>query len=97
MKYLGRLTARKKQILILFIVSVLGAAAGIIHGIFFDLDLSQIKRLSFFGVVFTTIIIFPAILLFEYLFDINNQQDTKELKARLSRVESQLNKCCKEQ
>ena len=38
MKFLENLSVRKKQILILFIVSVFGAVAGIIHGIFFDLQ-----------------------------------------------------------
>ena len=86
------MSVRKRQILILLIVSILGAAGGIIHGIFFDLDLSQIRRLSFFGLIFTTIIVFPAILLFEYIFDLNNKQEIQQLKERIERLEARLNK-----
>jgi len=85
------MSIRKKQILILFIVSILGAAGGIVHGVFFDLDWSQIGRLSFFGVIFTTFIVFPAILLFEYIFDLNNKQEIRQLKQRIEQLEIQSN------
>jgi len=52
----------KKQVLILFVFSVLISIASIIHGIFMDLDFSQIKRLTIEGLILTLFIIFPAIL-----------------------------------
>ena len=62
----------KKQILILFIFSILISIAMIIHGLFFDLEFSQIKRLTIEGLILTLIIIFPAILFLEWTFDLNN-------------------------
>ena len=78
----------KKQILYFFIISIFGAVAGIVHGVFFDLEFSQIERLSLYGIIFTTVIIFPALLLFEYVFDIDNQREIAELKNRIDRLES---------
>jgi len=83
---------RKKQILMLLVVAIFGAAGGIVHGIYFDLDFSQMKRLSLLGVVFTTLIIFPALLFFEYLFDWNNKEEMRLLKERVERLEAQLKK-----
>ena len=78
----------KKQILYFLIISVFGSVAGIAHGVFFDLEWSQIQRLSLYGIVFTTVIIFPALLLFEYVFDIDNQKEITELKQRVGKLES---------
>ncbi len=90
MKFLKNSSVRKRQILMLFVVAILGAIAGIIHGIYFDLDFSQIRRLSILGVVFTSIIIFPVILFFEYIFDWNNNEEMKMLKERIERLEKRL-------
>ncbi len=90
MKPIKKMSVRKKQALMFLVVAILGAAAGIIHGIFFDLDFSQIKRLSFLGVIFTTFIIFPAILFFEWIFDWNNNEKIKFLKERIERLEQEL-------
>ncbi len=80
----------RKQILYFLIISVFGAVAGIAHGVFFDLEWSQIQRLSIFGIIFTTVIIFPSLLLFEYVFDIDNQAEITELKNRVEKLESTL-------
>lgn len=77
----------KKQILILLIFSILVAIAGIIHGIFFDLDWTQIKRLTLEGFIFTLIVIFPAILFLEWVFDINNKKKFEELEKKIKRLE----------
>jgi len=90
MKLLKNMTVRKKQGLMLLVVSILGAIGGIIHGIFFDLDFSQIKRLSLLGVLFTTFIVFPAILFFEWIFDWNNNEEMKLMKERIERLERKL-------
>ncbi|MCK4553142.1 hypothetical protein KAT80_02975 [Candidatus Pacearchaeota archaeon] len=75
----------KKQILILFVFSVLISIALIIHGIFMDLDFSQIKRLTFEGLILTLFIVFPAILFLEWVFDINNKKKFKEIEKKLKR------------
>ncbi len=77
----------KKQILILFVFSVLMSIAIIIHGIYFDLDFSQIKRLTIEGLIMTFLVVFPAILFLEWIFDINNKKrlDNLEKKIKLKK------------
>ncbi len=75
----------KKQVLVLFVFSILMSIAMIIHGIYIDLDFSQIKRLTIEGLLLTILIIFPAILFLEWIFDMNN-------KKRLDRIEKMLKK-----
>lgn len=87
MKFLKDYSARKKQILIFFVLSVVGAVAGIAHGVFFDLDFSQIKRLSLLGIVFTTVIVFPSLLFVEWIFDWNNRSEMEELRKRIEKLE----------
>jgi len=76
----------KKQILILFIFSVLLAIAAIIHGIFLDLDLAQIKRLTFEGFILTLFVIFPSILFLEWIFDINNKKRFDEIDKKIKKL-----------
>jgi len=77
----------KKQILILFVFSFLVSIASIVHGIFFDLQFEQIKRLTIEGLIFTLIVIFPAIIFLEWVFDINNKKNYNELNQRLIKLE----------
>jgi len=80
-----RLHFIKKQVLILFVFSILISAASIIHGVFFDLDFSQIQRLTFEGFILTLVIIFPAILFLEWVFDLNNEKRFEELERKIKR------------
>jgi len=75
----------KKQVLILFIFSILIAVASIIHGIFMDLDLAQIRRLTAEGFILTLLVIFPAILFLEWVFDLNNKKRFDEIEKKLKR------------
>jgi len=77
----------KKQILILFFFSVAVSAGSIIHGIFMDLDFSQIKRLTFEGFLFTFFIVFPSALFLEWVFDLNNKKEILILKKRIEVLE----------
>ncbi|MCK4997377.1 hypothetical protein KAS08_03655 [Candidatus Pacearchaeota archaeon] len=77
----------KKQLLILFVFSIAISAGMIIHGIFFDLDFEQIKRLTFQGLIFTLILIFPTVLFLEWIFDINNKKKYNELEQRIIKLE----------
>lgn len=78
----------KKQILILLIFSILVAIGAIIHGIFFDLDFSQIKRLTFEGLLLTLFVVFPAILFLEWVFDINNKKKFNELEDKINKLKN---------
>jgi heme/copper-type cytochrome/quinol oxidase subunit 4 len=83
---MGSLPLLKKQILILFVFSLLATIASIIHGIFFDLDFSQIKRLTFEGFLLTLFVIFPAILFLEWVFDFNNKNKFDELEKKIKKL-----------
>jgi len=75
------------QILILLIFALLVSIACIIHGVFFDLEFEQIKRLTIQGLVFTLIVIFPALIFLEWVFDLNNKRKFEEVEKRLARLE----------
>jgi len=77
----------KKQLLVLLIFSIAAAVAMIIHGVFFDLQLQEIKRLTIEGVVLTVLVIFPAILFLEWVFDMNNKEKIQSMEARLNKLE----------
>ena len=76
----------------LFVTSISGAFGGIVHGLYFDLDWFQIGRVSFFGVIITTFVIFPALLLFEYIFDLDNKAEMNNIRKRIDSLESLLGK-----
>jgi hypothetical protein len=80
-----RLHFIKKQVLILFVFSVLISAAAIIHGVFFDLEFTEIKRLTLEGLILTVLVIFPAILFLEWVFDMNNRKKFDELERKLKK------------
>ena len=77
----------KKQVLILFVFSVLTAVGVIIHGIFFDLDFSQIGRLTLEGIIFTFVLVFPAIIFLEWVFDLNNRKKFDEVDKKIKALE----------
>ncbi len=77
----------KKQVLILFVFSVLVSAGAIIHGIFFDLAFEEIKRLTFSGLIFTFVIVFPGVIFLEWVFDINNKGKADRLERRIIKLE----------
>ena len=78
----------KKQVLILFVFSIMAAIVGIIHGIFFDLDWEQVKRLTLEGFVLTLVVVFPSLLFLEWVFDLNNKKKFDELESRIKKLES---------
>jgi heme/copper-type cytochrome/quinol oxidase subunit 4 len=77
----------KRQILIIFVFSLLISVASIIHGIFFDLDWGEIGRLTIQGFIFTLVVVFPGILFLEWVFDINNKKKLDEIERRLNKLE----------
>jgi len=81
-----KLCLLKKQVLILLVFSLLISIASIIHGIFFDLDFTQIKRLTLEGLLLTLLVVFPAILFLEWIFDLNNRKKFEELERKLRKL-----------
>ena len=85
------LSTKKKQLIVLFVFTLLVSIIAIIHGIFFDLDFSQIQRLTLEGIILTVFIFFPALLFIEWVFDWNNdikfekiEKELKELRKRIT-------------
>jgi len=76
----------KKQVLVLFVFSILISVVAIIHGIFLDLDFLQIKRLTLEGLILTLFIVFPAILFLEWVFDINNKKKFDEIEKEIKKL-----------
>ena len=76
----------KRQILILFVFSILISIVAIIHGIYMDLDVAQIKRLTIEGLILTVFVIFPAILFLEWIFDMNNKKKFDEIERKIKRI-----------
>ena len=75
------------QILVLLVFALLVSIASIIHGVFFDLEFEQIKRLTFQGLIFTLIVIFPSLIFLEWVFDLNNKRKFEEIEKRMERLE----------
>ena len=76
-----------RRVVIIFIISILLSIAAIIHGLFFDLDFEQMKRITISGFIFTLIVIFPIMILLEWVFDINNKKQIDEINQRLNKLE----------
>ena len=77
-----------KQFFLLFIFSLLVAVGAIIHGIYMDLNLTEIRRLTSEGIMLTTLVVFPGLLVTEWLFDMDNKKKMKELEERIKELET---------
>lgn len=81
-----------RKLIATLLFSLLASVGLIIHGIFFDVDFRQIERLTLFGFLLTFVITFPTLLLLEWIFDLDNKEAFKELKARVRKLENIRNK-----
>jgi amino acid transporter len=79
--------AFKRKLITTLIFSLIASIGLIIHGVFFDLDFSQIERLSIGGFILTFIMVFGALLIMEKIFDLENHEEFKELEQRVSKLE----------
>ncbi len=77
----------KKKIFATFVFSIVSAVSLIIHGVFFDLDMEQIKRLSIEGFIFTFVLVFTALIILERIFTIEEDAEILGIKKRLSQLE----------
>ena len=82
-----RLKSIKRKIIATLVFSILASIGAIIHGIFLDLDFSQIQRLSLDGFLVTFLVVFPSLLLLEWIFDLENHEEFKILEKRISKIE----------
>jgi len=77
----------QKKVLYTFLFSLVSALLLIIHGVFFDLDFSQIQRLSLEGFIFTFILVFVGLLILEKIFTLSEDEEILSLKKRVGRLE----------
>ena len=77
----------KRELVGTLIFSLTASIALIIHGIFFDLDFSQIKRLSLGGFVFTFILTFLGLVILEKIFTLEENEEIQTMKKRLDKLE----------
>ena len=77
----------KKELIGTLIFSLTASIALIIHGIFFDLDFSQIKRLSIGGFFFTFVLTFLGLIILERIFTFEENQEIIKIKNRLNKLE----------
>ncbi|MDH3353170.1 MAG: hypothetical protein OEL87_01865 [Nanoarchaeota archaeon] len=82
----------KKKLFFTFVFSIIVAPLAIIHGVFFDLDISQIQRLGAEGFLFTFAIVFVGLLLLEKLFNIEEDEEIINIKKRLNKLEKRRGK-----
>ena len=77
----------KRKFIATFIFSILASIALIIHGIFIDANLGELKRASLEGFFLTFLVVFPSLLLLEWIFDLENKAEFKSVESRISRLE----------
>lgn len=61
---------RKRQIIAMFLLSIVGAVFLIAHGVILDLDSSQIYRLSIGGFLVTMPTVLVGLLVLEWVFSL---------------------------
>ncbi len=77
----------RKKILATLIFSLVASALLIIHGLYFDLDFSQIQRLTLEGFILTFILVSTGLYILEWIFDIEEHEEIIGIKKRLRRLE----------
>ena len=82
-----RLKSVRRKILATLVFSILASIGAIIHGIFLDLDFNQLQRLSLEGFLVTFLVVFPFLLLLEWIFDLENHEEFKIVEKRISALE----------
>lgn len=65
---------RLKQIIAMFFLSMVSSVVLIVHGVLFDLEFSQIWRLSFEGFLVTMPAVFIFLLVLEWVFDLDKEK-----------------------
>ena len=76
---------RIKQLWAVLIFSIVLSIASIAHGVFFDLDFSQIQRLTLGGFISTFILVYLGLILLEWIFDLNNKEEMNKLNRKIKK------------
>ncbi len=77
----------QKKVFATITFSIIASILSIIHGLFFDLDFSQIKRLTIEGFFFTFILVFSALIILEKIFNLEEDAEIVNIKKRISKLE----------
>lgn len=77
----------KRKLLSTLIFSSISSVLLIIHGVFFDLDTSQMQRLSIEGFIFTFILTFIALIILEKIFTLEEHEEIVKIKNKLNKLE----------
>ena len=77
----------KKKLLSTAIFSLVASILFIVHGIFLDLDFSQIRRLTLEGFIFTFILVFIGLIILEKIFTLEEDEEISKVKIRLKKLE----------
>ena len=76
----------KRKLFATFIFSIVASMLMIIHGVFFNLDFQQIKRLTLEGFVFTFILVFVGLIILERIFTLEEDEEILGLKRKINRL-----------
>ena len=85
-----RLNSMKRKFFATFLFSLLASVAGIVHGIFFDMDISQLSRFTAEGFALTFVVLFPSLLFLEWIFDLEDKEEFKVLESRIGKLEKNM-------
>jgi len=77
---------RLKQLWAVLIFSIVLSIASIAHGVFFDLDFSQIQRLTVGGFISTFILVYIGLILLEWIFDLNNKEEMTKINRKINKI-----------
>ena len=80
----------EKKIVATVVFSLVASVMMIVHGLFFDLDFSQISRLSIEGFLFTFVLVFVGLIILEKIFNIEEDAEIVSLKRRVGILERKL-------
>ena len=80
----------RKQFTILLFFSLLISVLAIAHGMFFDLDITQIKRLTFTGIVITMFLTLLMLFFLEWVFDLDNEAKIKKLGEEIEDIKKRI-------
>jgi L-lactate permease len=69
--------------------SAISAIILIVHGLFFDMDISQISRLTLNGFVVTFILVFFGLILMEKIFNLEEDEEIVRLKRKVRKIEKE--------
>lgn len=77
----------RKKLFATFIFSIVSSALLIAHGIFFDMDFSQIQRLTLESFIFTFVLVFVGLLILEKIFNLEEDAKILDIRKRLRKLE----------